>query len=114
MSRTRAPQYQGADVLLAADCVAYAVGDFHKDHLKGKALAIACPKLDEQAGYVEKLTTLFQTAVPASVTVARMSVPCCGGLTRLVLAAREAAGSNIPLREVTIGLDGSIAGERVL
>ncbi len=109
-----APQFAGADVLIGASCSAFACGSFHQKYLNGRGLIIACPKLDQQDGYLEKLTRLFQSALPASVTVARMSVPCCGGLTRLVLAAREAAGSNLPLHEVTIGLDGTIAGEQIL
>lgn len=109
-----APQFIAADVLFAASCSAFACGNFHQTLLQGRGLIIACPKLDMQDGYTEKLTRLFLSARPASVTVARMSVPCCGGLTRLLLAAREAAGSNLPVREVTIGLDGEIIDEKVL
>ena len=100
--------YQGADVLIAADCSAFALGVFHSRLLRGRALVIACPKLDDPAGYAEKLTALFAEAKPRSVTVARMSVPCCGGLTRLVLAAREAAGTDTPVRQVVIGVEGEI------
>ena len=76
-----APYFQGADVLLAADCVAYAAGDFHKDFLKGKGLAIACPKLDDgQEIYVNKLRSMIDDAKINTLTVAIMQVPCCGGL----------------------------------
>lgn len=109
-----APQFAGQDVLIAASCSAFACGGFHQSFLQGRGLVIACPKLDMQDGYIEKLTRLFQFAKPASVTVARMSVPCCGGLTRLVLSAREAAASDLPIREVTINLDGSVLSEKTL
>ena len=103
------PVYQGADVLIAADCTAFSLGVFHGQLLRGRALIIACPKLDDPTGYVEKLTALFAEAKPRSVTVARMSVPCCGGLTRLVLAARDAAGVDTPVRRIVIGVEGEIA-----
>src|SRR5574340_403274 len=79
-----APYYQGADVLLTADCVAYALGNFHGDYLKGKALAIACPKLDDgQEVYVEKIKSWLQDAKINTLTVMIMQVPCCMGLLML-------------------------------
>src|SRR5512147_53528 len=75
-----APYFQNADILVAADCVAFAMGSFHQDLLKGKAVAIACPKLDDTGNYVEKLATIFRTNDIKSVTVAIMEVPCCKGL----------------------------------
>lgn len=107
-----APQYQGAELLLAADCAAFACGAFHTDLLPGKALAIACPKLDELSGYVEKLTDLFALARPPRVTVARMEVPCCGGILRMALEARARANSAVPVEEVVIGVSGDILSRR--
>ncbi len=107
-----APQYQGADFLLTADCTAFALGAFHPLLLQGRALAIACPKLDDPEGYFEKLVTLFQQARPASCTVVRMEVPCCSGLVRLAVEARDAARSPIPIEEVIITVRGAIAQRR--
>lgn len=103
-----APQFQGADLMIAADCTAFALGGFHGELLAGKALAIACPKLDDSMGYLEKLAMLFAGARPVRVTVARMEVPCCGGLVRMVLEARAMAKSEIPVEEVVIGVSGGV------
>ena len=87
-----APYFQSADVLLAADCVAYAAGDFHKDFLKGKGLAIACPKLDDgQDVYVAKLRALIDEAKINTLTVAIMQVPCCSGLLAIARQALDGA-----------------------
>ena len=87
-----APYYQKADVLLAADCVAYSVGDFHKDYLKGKSLAIACPKLDEgQDVYVEKIKSMIDDARINTLTVMTMQVPCCAGLVAMAQGDYAAA-----------------------
>ncbi|AQQ08711.1 Ferredoxin II [Sedimentisphaera cyanobacteriorum] len=112
--RPDAEQFVNADVLIAASCTAFSFGSFHQFLLKGKSLAIACPKLDRTEGYEEKLTELFAAAEPRSVTIARMEVPCCSGLTALVEKARDAAGTGTVLREVTIGLEGELLGERYL
>jgi len=109
--RPIAPQFSGADVLLAASCTAFASGEFHKRLLAGRGLVIACPKLDRKDGYDEKLRAFFAEAQPKSVTVARMEVPCCTGLVQMALAARDAAGSALPVREVVIALDGRILDE---
>ena len=101
-----APQFAGKDVLIAASCTAFSCGGFHPKLLAGKGLIIACPKLDRQDGYAEKLRMLFTHAKPASVTIARMDVPCCMGLTRMVQEAKVAANSDIPVEEVVITLDG--------
>ncbi len=107
-----APHYQGADLLLAADCVAFSMGDFHKDFLKGKTLAIACPKLDEgQEIYLEKLKALIDTAKINTLTVVIMQVPCCGGLLRLAQRAAEEADRKIPVKSVVVGLQGEILKE---
>jgi hypothetical protein len=101
-----APYFQGADILVAADCVAFALGSFHRDLLKGKALAIACPKLDETGTYVEKLATIFRDGGAKSVTVAIMEVPCCRGLDVMVKQAVGMSGRDIPLETVIVGVDG--------
>lgn len=99
--------WQDADVLIAADCTAFALGGFHDELLAGKTLAIACPKLDQVQIYVQKLTEIFTTNKIKSLTVARMSVPCCGGLVNIVTEALESAGLEIPVRVVTIEIDGN-------
>ncbi len=109
-----APQFQGGHLLVAADCTAFAFGAFHTAFLRGKALVIACPKLDDDRGYLEKLTVLFTEARLASVTVARMEVPCCGGLVQLVAEARDRAESALKIEEVIVGVEGGIARHRTL
>ncbi len=103
-----APYFRNADLLVAADCTAFALGGFHQDLLKGKKLVIACPKLDETDGYVEKLAELIRQNNLKSLTVAIMSVPCCGGLFRLVQRAVELSGSDVPLRRVVVGIEGQV------
>ena len=103
-----APFWDGADLLIAADCVPFAYADFHGDLLRGKALIIACPKLDETGPYLVKLRTILAENDVRSITVAHMEVPCCFGLMRLVREALSASGKDIPLHEVEI----SIKGER--
>jgi ferredoxin len=104
-----APHFQGADLLLAADCVAYSMGGFHEDYLKGKTLAIACPKLDShQEAYVEKLTGLIDGAGVRSITVMIMQVPCCGGLLQIARRACAQAERRIPVEHVVVGLRGEI------
>jgi ferredoxin len=107
-----APAYQTADVVLSADCVAYAYGDFHKDWLKGKALAIACPKLDEgQEIYLEKITALIDKAKINTLTVLTMEVPCCRGLLNMAQEAAKKAARKIPIKSVVIALDGTKQSE---
>ncbi len=101
-----APFLKGADLLVAADCVPFAFAGFHEDLLAGKALLVGCPKLDDAGGYLEKLTEMFKRNDVKSVTVARMEVPCCGGLVRIVERAMQDSGRKIPLETVTIGIDG--------
>jgi Pyruvate/2-oxoacid:ferredoxin oxidoreductase delta subunit len=104
-----APYLQGADLLLAADCVPFAYADFHRTFLRGgKPVLIACPKLDNVGPYVQKLAQIFQMAEPKSLTILRMEVPCCGGLTRVAEQARELAQTDVPVREVVIGVQGEI------
>ena len=107
-----APYYREADVLLTADCVAYALGGYHNDYLKGKALAIACPKLDEgQDVYVEKIRSWFEDARINTLTIMIMQVPCCMGLLELAKQALQKSKRKVPLKTVTIGLQGDILGE---
>jgi hypothetical protein len=108
----QAPYFQGADVLLAADCVGFAVGDFHRDHLKGNTLAIACPKLDQgREVYVSKLTELIDDARINTLTVMVMEVPCCSGLLGLAQMAAERARRRIPIRRKTVDVRGAILEE---
>jgi NAD-dependent dihydropyrimidine dehydrogenase PreA subunit len=107
-----APHYQDSDLVLAADCVAYSVADFHKDHLKGRTLAIACPKLDSnQEVYGEKLTALIDQARVRSIKVLIMQVPCCSGLLRHVVEAAGRAKRQVPIHCVVVGLQGEILRE---
>ena len=106
---TNAPCFEGADLLIAADCTAYAYGDFHREFIKEKVTMIGCPKLDA-VDYAQKLTQIFQNNHIRSVTVTRMTVPCCGGLTNAVKKAIENSGKNIPLRIAVISPDGRIVG----
>lgn len=102
-----APYFDGADLLIAADCSAFAYGDFHRDFIKDRIVLIGCPKLDS-VDYSEKLTAILQSNDIRSVTVTRMEVPCCGGIQFAAEAAAAASGKDIPVNVVTIGIDGSI------
>ena len=102
-----APYFKECDLLVAADCTAFALGSFHAELLRGKALAIACPKLDRTEGYVEKLAELIASNTIYSLTVALMEVPCCSGLLRIALEAVARSGKSIAVKKVVIGLDGS-------
>jgi NAD-dependent dihydropyrimidine dehydrogenase PreA subunit len=107
-----ASYYQNADMLLAADCVGYSLGDFHKDYLKGKALGIACPKLDEgKEIYLEKLKSLIDGAKINTLTVMIMQVPCCSGLLHLALQATAQADRKIPVKCIVVGIQGDIVKE---
>ncbi|MFA6317393.1 MAG: 4Fe-4S binding protein [Elusimicrobiota bacterium] len=107
-----APYFQGADVVLAADCMAYALGDFHAKHLKGRKLAIACPKLDDgQESYLEKLVALIDEAKINTLTVMIMQVPCCRGLMGLAQQALDKAERKIPLKAVIVGIQGGVLSE---
>ena len=102
-----APCFDGADLLIAADCTAFAYGNFHSDFMRGKVTLIGCPKLDA-VNYAEKLTQIFQYNNIKSITVTRMTVPCCGGLPYAVKTALENCGKDIPLQIVTIRPDGTL------
>lgn len=106
------PAYREADLLLAADCVAFSLGSFHNRFLKGKALAIACPKLDHGTEtYIEKLTVMIDTAKINTITVMMMEVPCCGGLVQMVRAALARASRKVPVKTIIVGIDGRIIQE---
>lgn len=110
-----APYFEGADLLLSADCVAYAVGDFHKDFLKNKSIVIACPKLDEgQEEYVEKIKSLIDDAKINTITITTMQVPCCAGLVAVTQQALSLAKRKIPIKSVVISLQGDILSEEWL
>ena len=102
-----APYFDGADLLIAADCTAYACGSFHSKFMQGKVSLIGCPKLDA-VNYAEKLTQIFLHNDIRSITVTRMTVPCCGGLPFAVKTALDNSGKNIPLHIATISPDGQI------
>lgn len=107
--------WQDADVLIAADCVGFAMPDFHDRLLAGdrKTLVIACPKLDDVQPYIGKLASIFANSTIRSLTVAHMEVPCCGGIVALVREALQRSGRrDFPLRLVTVGINGSIVNER--
>jgi hypothetical protein len=101
-----APFFSECDLLVAADCTAFALGAFHAELLRGKSLVIACPKLDDTEGYVEKLAELIKGNTIYSLTVAIMEVPCCSGLARIVEEAVARSGKTIAVKTVVIGLDG--------
>ncbi|MBR5272269.1 MAG: 4Fe-4S binding protein [Clostridia bacterium] len=102
-----APYFDGANLLVAADCTAYAYGNFHNEFIRKHVTIIGCPKLDE-GDYTEKLTAIIANNNIKSVTVVRMQVPCCGGIENAVKSALQASGKFIPWRVVTISTDGRI------
>lgn len=104
---SNAAYFDHADLLIAADCTAYAYGNFHNDFMKNRVTLIGCPKLDG-VNYAEKLTEVFRCNSIRSVTVARMTVPCCGGLSHAVETALKNSGRDIPLNIITIRPDGTI------
>jgi len=107
--------FQNADVLLAADCVAFAVGDFHRRYLSGRSLAIACPKLDSnQEIYLSKLVAMIDEAKIRSLQVMVMEVPCCGGLLRLAAEAVRRAQRTVPLECLVVATDGRLLGQRAV
>ena len=107
LAPVNAPYFDGCHLLIAADCTAYAYGTFHRDFIRGKVTLIGCPKLDE-GDYTEKLTAILAGNDVRSVTVARMTVPCCGGIQRAAEAAVAASGKEIPLHVAVISPDGAV------
>ncbi|MBY9015695.1 MAG: 4Fe-4S binding protein [Candidatus Lokiarchaeota archaeon] len=110
-----APYYQGADVLIAADCVGYSYGDFHRDFMSSKSIAIACPKLDQgKEDYIEKIKSLIDGAKINTLTVAIMEVPCCSGLLALAQEGAKRASRKVPIKYVVIDIKGDIVKEEWL
>ena len=107
LAPTGAPYFQDADLLIAADCCAFAYGNFHEDFIKGRVCLVGCPKLDG-VDYSEKLTAICADNEIRSLTVTRMEVPCCGGIEHAARCAATASGRPLPVRVVTIATDGSI------
>jgi NAD-dependent dihydropyrimidine dehydrogenase PreA subunit len=105
-----APWLRGADLLVAADCVPFAYPGFHDDLLAGRALVVGCPKLDDLSAYVEKLGRIVAENHLRSVTVARMEVPCCAGISAAARRSVERGGREIPFRDVVVSVDGTIRG----
>jgi len=102
----KAPYFQNADLIVVADCVPFAYGNFHQDFLKGKSIVIGCPKFDDVQLYEEKLTEIFRQSKIKSITVVNMEVPCCNSLHYIVRKAVERSGKNIPIEQVIIGIKG--------
>ena len=104
--------FQGSDLLVSADCVAFSLGNFHSKHLKNKSLVIACPKLDSNMEvYEQKLTALIDHAGVNTITVMIMEVPCCGGLMQMVQSAASKARRKVPVKAVQVGIQGQILAE---
>lgn len=101
-----APYFEGADLLITADCVPFAYPNYHLELLKGKKVVVGCPKLDDIQYYIEKLTGIVKNNNIKSITVAFMEVPCCGGIVRAAEQALADSGKNIPLHKVRIGING--------
>lgn len=107
LAPTHAPYFDGADLLIAADCTAFSYASFHRDFIRNRMVLVGCPKLDS-VDYTEKLTEIIRDNDVASITVCRMEVPCCGGLEYFAHQALEASGKHIPWQVVTFSLQGEI------
>ncbi len=102
-----APFLKDADLLICADCVPFAVPDFHSRYLAGRILLVGCPKLDNLQHYEEKLKAIFAEARPRSITVLKMEVPCCDGIAQVTVAARKVAAPDKPIKVHTVGIQGA-------
>jgi len=109
-----APFLKNAHLVFVADCVAFAMGDFHNKFLKDQSVAIACPKLDDTTGYIEKLAEIIQNSDLKSLTVVHMIVPCCSKMTNIARAAIEISGVDLPIEDVTISLEGDIISSETM
>ena len=107
LAPVNAPYFNGANLLIAADCTAYAYAGFHQDFIRNKVTLIGCPKLD-QVDYSEKLTWIIQNNNIQSVTIVRMEVPCCGGLEMAAKKALQSSGKFLPWQVITISIYGNI------
>lgn len=103
-----APFLKGADIVVSADCVPFAYPSFHARYLRGRALLVGCPKLDDIEYYAEKLKDIIREAAPRSLTVVRMQVPCCGGIASAVVAARDEVSPEVPVTIETISIEGNV------
>lgn len=112
LSPVRAPYFENADLLIAADCTAFAYGNFHQDFIRNRITLIGCPKLDS-ADYSEKLTEILRENSIRSITVTRMEVPCCGGIQYAIERAIENSGKKLPCRVVTIGIQGNLLSDEL-
>lgn len=108
---TSAPFLQDADLLVAADCTAFATPGFHEKFLPGKKVLIGCPKLDDATQYLAKFTEIFGTTTIKKVTCLRMEVPCCGGMTAVLKEAISRSGRKIPMTEIIVGVKGDVLSE---
>ena len=108
---TSAPFLQDADLLVAADCTAFATPGFHEKFLPGKKVLIGCPKLDDATQYLAKFTEIFGTTTIKKVTCLRMEVPCCGGMTAVLKEAINRSGRKIPMTEIVVGVKGDVLSE---
>jgi len=107
-----APFLQNADLLLVADCVPFAMADFHERFLRGRSVVVGCPKLDDPESYRLKLASILEQSSVRSLTIIHMEVPCCRGLCHIVKTAMEALGRNLPVKEVTVSVDGRVLAEK--
>jgi len=103
-----APYLKNADIAIIADCVPFAYPNMHQDFLKGKAVLVGCPKLDDAEYYIEKISQIIEHAKPKSLQIVHMEVPCCFGLMHIIQEARKRAGSDVPIDDVTIGIRGDV------
>lgn len=107
-----AAYFNGADLLIAADCAGFAYGNFHEDYIKGRKMVIACPKLDQgQDSYIQKTISLIDDSKVNTITVVIMEVPCCGGLSQMVKVATQTASRKVPVKEVVISIRGDVLSE---
>jgi NAD-dependent dihydropyrimidine dehydrogenase PreA subunit len=109
-----APAFRAARLLIAADCVPVAYAGFHEHLLRGRSVAIGCPKFDDVQGYVKRLTEILRQGAIEEILLARMQVPCCQGLVLAALAARDRAGVDVAIREVVISVDGRMLDDHLL
>jgi hypothetical protein len=108
---TSAPFLKDADLLVAADCTAFATPGFHEKFLPGKKVLIGCPKLDDATQYLAKFTEIFGTTAIRKLTCLRMEVPCCGGMTAVLKEAINRSGRQIPMTEIIVGVKGEVLSE---
>jgi len=109
---TSAPFLKDADLLVAADCTAFAAPGFHEKFLPGKKVLIGCPKLDDATQYLEKFTEIFSAIPVKNVTCLRMEVPCCGGMTMVLREAINRSGKKVPMTEIIVGVKGEVLSEK--